>query len=216
MKRLLKSFIFTTIFFSVTALADSKTPTTVSIPLQSDFTPAKAVGLIISKKDVKQVANAQVDEIGQNRYIVSFVVDKATTPLTTTLSAIAFSEDEQQSVMADVKAFGNVLIPPAKEVCISADKINITQRVKSIAVQRKLIAIRQERRNNQRNEFLNTFDEETKAQLDKLAHALGIPTEPPIDSEELHPAELVDRLSRLEHALLNYLAGRAKIEGKQE
>ena len=218
MKRLTKSFILIAALFSMigTASADSKTVTTVSIPLKADFKPTKVLGLIIAKKDVKQVPNAQIDQVGPNEYIVSFAVDKAKTPLTTTLSAIAFSEDEKQSVFSDVKAFGNVMIPPAKEECISADKEKITAKVKSISMQKRLISIREERRVNQRNEFLAVFDQKTLTKLYSLSTALGIPTEPAFDSEELHPADLVDRLSRLEHALLNYLAGRAVIEGKRD
>lgn len=216
MKKIIKCFIFMTILFSEVVLADSKTLTTVSIPLKADFRPAKALGLIISKKDVKQVWNAQVEEVDSNSYIVSFSVDKATTPLTTPLSAIAFSSDEKQNAFADVKAFGNVLFPPAEQECISANKENLTTRVKSIAVQKKIVSIREARRQNKRNEFLASFDDKTKNKLDTLAVALGIPKEPALDSEELHPAILVDRLSRLEHALMNYLVGREKIEGNLE
>ena len=209
-----KNLLLIATLFSATATADSKTMTAVSIPLKADFVPTKALGLIISKKDVKQVADTQLNEIGPNKYLVSFSVDKDTTPLSTTLSAIAFSEDEKQSAFSDVKAFGNVITPPAKDICISADRENITARVKSIAVYKKLITIRKERWKSSRDEFLYTIDKKTQKKLISLAKGLGIPTEPTFDDPKLHPAELVDRLSRLEHALRNYLTGREMIENK--
>ena len=166
--------------------------------------PKKAVGIIFSARSSHQVEETSISKVGDKLYEISFLAPRTVVQNDSVASAIAY--DENGSVF-----FANVtpaLAPETKEIlasipeCPGEDGSRLTG-VTSPGTLQQLIDVRTERMNIVRLKISRIMDESFLTKLNKFEEAFGL-SHPSELSADLPADELIERLSRINHAVRKY------------
>lgn len=176
----------------------------VKVKVEAKPEPSKAIGIVLSAGETLQINDTTIEKVGDKLYDISFKVD-----------ASALSEDSVATAMA-FNSNGDVVfanVTPAllsSTAALVASIPNCPPEDPSLAIQfnhfgplQQLVDVRIARTELLRSNITSMLTPELTQRLQQLETALGLSRQEPLSSS-LPPAELVDRLSRLDLALKKY------------
>lgn len=179
-------------------------PVTVNVRVEAKPEPKKAVGIVLSSGSSVEIQDTTIKKIGDKLYSISFRVDRAALRPDSVATAMAFDENGTASfanvtaeLLADTRA-ANAHIPE----CPPEDPSGIIQRGQQGQLQ-ELIDVRTERSQLSHAKIQEALDEQFLTKLRRFESAFGLGSGDDL-SADLPPATLVDRLSRITHALKKY------------
>lgn len=179
-------------------------PITVNVQVEAKPEPKKAIGMVLSAGRTIEVQETTIKKVGEKLYLISFVIDRNVVRKDSVATAMAF--DENGTV-----TFANVspeLLSDNKNLlaqipnCPAEDPsavVNIDQQ----GPLQKLVDVRAERAELARLKISTMLDEDFLEKLHRFEDAFGLDKSEDINAS-LPPEVLVDRLSRIAHAVKKY------------
>ncbi len=184
--------------------ADSSGGVPVKVRLEAKPEPSKAVGILFSSGSSRQFTDASISKIGDKLYEITFNVPQASLREDSVATAIGFDQ-------AGAVSFANVVPARTSESqellasipeCPGEDGSKVAT-LASPGTLKQLVDVRIERMNIVRFKIARLMDQDFLAKLQKFEEAFGLKYATPL-SPELPAAELIDRLSRVSHAVKKY------------
>jgi len=181
-------------------------PLVVKVKVESKPDPTKAVGLIISASETIEITDTKIEKVGDKLFDISFSVDPA-----------ALRDDSVATAMA-FNAAGEIVFANVTPALLSGGAAMLSSipdcppEDPSFAIQfnqfgplQQLVDVRTERAELVRFKISRILTPEFSQRLTQLEGALGLSRPEPL-SAALSAGELIDRVSRLDHALKKYKA----------
>jgi len=178
-------------------------PVTVKVKVEMKPDASKAVGLIISTTETQQIPETTIEKVGDKLFDITFKVDRSSLSADSVATAMAFNA-------AGEIAFANVTPVLDIDATSIASIPDCPAEDPSFAIQfnqygplQQLVDVRTERAELARFKISKLLTPDFAHRLTELENALGLKRPDPL-SASLPAGELVDRLSRLDHALKKY------------
>jgi len=194
------------LFSAQAALAQAQgAPSQVTVKVKVEMKPdaSKAVGLVISTTETLQIPETTVEKVGDKLFDITFKVDRSVLSADSVATAMAFN------AAGDI-AFANVTPVMDIDAASIASIPDCPAEDPSFAIQfnqygplQQLVDVRTERAELARFKISKVLTPDFAHRLTELENALGLKRSEPLSSS-LPAGELVDRLSRLDHALKKY------------
>lgn len=183
-------------------------PVTVRVEAKPD--PVRAVGLVFSSKSSKPIPETTIKKIGDKLFEIDFVVPQADIQADSVATAIAYDE-------AGNTFFANVtpaLLENTRDIISSipecpGQKADQAALLNGPGTLKQLVDFRSERVDLLRLKISRAMNPTLLAKLQKFEEAFGL-KRPSLLSADLPTPELIDRLSRLQHALKKFQAQKVK------
>lgn len=207
MKKLLSSTILFLLFFLVnvsSSFAKEIEMVTIYITAESEKVPTDSTGLLFFSDHLEEINNCDIQEIGTNKYIVSFQISKNKFRKVKFFNAILLNDSGNPS-------FGVMHSPETAthdgilDSCPLKDPSQALKTSQDYAVYERIIKLKKGRVESEKKVFLDTLDPKTEKNLRILGEKLGIFNNSDISELKEKPLELVYELSKLEEALKIYL-----------
>lgn len=179
-------------------------PITVNVRVEAKPEPKKAIGMVLSAGRTVEIAETTIKKAGEKLYIISFVVDRNIVRKDTVATAIAFDENGNVSfanVSPELLSDGKTLLSRIPE-CPPEDPSAIVKLDQQGPLQ-QLVDVRKERAELARLKISRMLDESFLQKLHRFEDAFGLDKSEEL-SGSLPPDVLVDRLSRITHAVKKY------------
>jgi len=192
--------------FALPAFAQlpSNEPILVNVQVEAKPEPKKAVGMVLSAGETIEIPNATITKSGEKLYTISFSVDRALVRDDTVATAMAFDEKGHASfanVTPGLASGAHNAIARIPD-CPGEDPSMVMQLEQHGPLQ-QLVDVRTERADLARLKLTRLLDDTFLAKLARFEQAFGLEKLEPIDATL--PADvLVDRLSRITHAVKKY------------
>jgi len=206
-RRIALHLLIATVTFFVTSTAfaiDLSQGIPVKVRLEAKPEPTRAVGIVFSSGKSRQFTGTTISKIGDKLYEITFAVPRSNLTDDSVATAIGFDE-------AGTVSFANVVpaLPSESQEILSSipecpgeDGAHAAA-LTSPATLQQLIDVRLERMNIVRFKIARVMDQDFLAKLQKFEEAFGLKYSTAL-SPELPAAELIDRLSRISHAVKKY------------
>lgn len=208
MKRphIISGIAFSLLFISTRSYAGDIFGETVKVTVRAESKPnlVEATGIVFSAKSSLNIPETTINKIGDKLYEISFSVPRSKIQPDSVASALA-KDDIGGAV------FGNVtpaitsesrdLLTSVPE-CPGEDSSKITT-ISTPGALKQLVDVRAERLDIVRLKIKRAMDGNVLAKLTKFEEAFGLNRANEL-SADLPAAELIERLSRIEHALRKY------------
>jgi hypothetical protein len=199
---------FFSLTFSSLAYSLDLPGSNVSIAVRVESKPAlvRARGIVFSSRSSLEIPDTEITKIGDKLYEITFSVPHSKVESDSVASAIATDENGANVFAAVTPAFDSAakdLIASVPE-CPAEDSsraVNTT----SPGTIKQLVDVRAERMEIVRLKIKRAMDGNVLEKLAKFEEAFGLTRASEL-SPDLPPAELFDRLSRIQHALRKYQA----------
>lgn len=176
----------------------------VVVRAESKPTLVKASGIVFSSGSSTNISDTTISKIGDKLYEISFSVPRSKLQPDSVASAIATDE-------AGATVFGNVtpalnsegrdLLASVPE-CPGEDSSKVTT-ISTPGALKQLVDVRAERLDIVKLKLKRAMDQNVLAKLAKFEEAFGLSRSADL-SPDLPAADLIERLSRIEHALRKY------------
>jgi hypothetical protein len=179
-------------------------PLTVNVRVEAKPEPKKAIGLVLSTGRTIEIPDTTIKKIGEKLYLITFVVDRNIVRKDTVATAMAFDENGTVSfanVSPELLSESKTLISRIPE-CPPEDPSAIVKLDQQGPLQ-QLVDVRSERAEIARLKISRMLDEQFLAKLQRFEDAFGLQKSEEL-SADLPPEVLVDRLSRITHAVKKY------------
>jgi hypothetical protein len=179
-------------------------PLTVNVRVEAKPEPKKAVGMVLSAGRTVEFPETTIKKVGEKLYIVSFIVDRNIVRKDSVATAMAFDENGNVSfanVSPELLSDGKTLISRIPE-CPSEDPSAIVKLDQQGPLQ-QLVDVRNERAELARLKISRMLDESFLTKLHRFEDAFGLDQSEELTAS-LPPEVLVDRLSRITHAVKKY------------
>lgn len=179
-------------------------PLTVNVRVEAKPEPKKAIGLVLSSGRTIEIPDTTIKKIGEKLYLISFVVDRNIVRKDTVATAMAFDENGTVSfanVSPELLSESKTLISRIPE-CPPEDPSAIVKLDQQGPLQ-QLVDVRSERAEIARLKISRMLDEQFLAKLQRFEDAFGLQKSEEL-AADLPPEVLVDRLSRITHAVKKY------------
>ena len=182
----------------------------VAVRVESKPTLVSAVGIVFSARSSFEVTDTTVTKIGDKLYEVTFSVPRSKIQPDTVASAIGTNE-EGGSLFASVTP---ALMSEARDLLASVPECPGQDSSRAVTTTtpgtlKQLVDVRAERMDIVRLKIKRSIDATVLAKLTKFEEAFGLSRASEL-SADLPPAELIDRLSRIQHALRRYQSYKPK------
>lgn len=179
-------------------------PITVNVQVEAKPEPKKAIGMVMSSGRTIEIQETTIKKVGEKLYLVSFIVDRNIVRKDSVATAMAFDEN------------GNVTFANVSPELLSENK-NLLSRIPDCPAEdtsavvkldqqgplQKLVDVRTERAEIARLKISTMLDEAFLEKLHRFEDAFGLDKSEEITAT-LPPEVLVDRLSRITHAVKKY------------
>lgn len=179
-------------------------PLTVNVRVEAKPEPKKAIGMVLSAGRTVEIAETTIKKIGEKLYLISFVVDRNIVRKDSVATAMAFDENGAvtfANVSPELLSESKTLISRIPD-CPAEDPSAVVKLDQQGPLQ-QLVDVRSERAEIARLKISRMLDEDFLSKLQRFEDAFGLDK-----SEELNasipPEVLVDRLSRITHAVKKY------------
>ena len=182
----------------------------VTVRVESKPTLVRATGIVFSSRASFEVPETTITKVGDKLYEVRFSVPRSKLQPDSVASAIAIDENGGNvyaSVTPALTAEAQDLLMSVPE-CPGEDSSHAVTTT-TPGTLKQLVDVRAERMDIVRFKIRRTMDGSVLAKLSKFEEAFGLTRTDPL-SPDLPPAELIDRLSRIQHALRKYQAQRPR------
>lgn len=179
-------------------------PLTVNVRVEAKPEPKKAIGLVLSTGRTTEIPDTTIKKIGEKLYLISFVVDRNIVRKDTVATAMAFDENGAVSfanVSPELLSESKALVSRIPD-CPPEDPSSIVKLDQQGPLQ-QLVDVRSERAEIARLKISRMLDEQFLAKLQRFEDAFGLQKSEEL-SANLPPEVLVDRLSRITHAVKKY------------
>jgi hypothetical protein len=179
-------------------------PITVNVQVEAKPEPKKAIGMVLSSGRTIEIQDTTIKKIGEKLFLISFVVDRNIVRRDSVATAMAFDENGNVSfanVSAELLSDNKNLLSRIPE-CPAEDPSAIVKLDQQGPLQ-KLVDVRTERAEIARLKISKMLDEEFLDKLHRFEDAFGLDKSEEL-SASLPPEVLVDRLSRITHAVKKY------------
>lgn len=179
-------------------------PLTVNVRVEAKPEPKKAIGLVLSTGRTMEIPDTTIKKIGEKLYLITFVVDRNIVRKDTVATAMAFDENGTVSfanVSPELLSESKTLISRIPE-CPPEDPSSIVKLDQQGPLQ-QLVDVRSERAEIARLKISRMLDDQFLAKLQRFEDAFGLQKSEEL-SADLPPEVLVDRLSRITHAVKKY------------
>ena len=179
-------------------------PLTVNLRVEAKPEPKKAVGLVLSTGRTVEIPATTIEKIGEKLYLISFVVDRNIVRKDSVATAMAFDENGNvtfANVSPELLSESKSLISRIPE-CPPEDPSAAVKLDQQGPLQ-QLVDVRTERAEIARLKITRMLDEQFMSKLRRFEDAFGLDTSEEL-SANLPPEVLVDRLSRITHAVKKY------------
>ena len=192
------------------AIAPDKGSIPVTVRVEAKPDPVRAVGLVFSATSSKPIPATTIKKIGDKLFEIDFVVPQADIETDSVATAIAYDE-------AGNTFFSNVspaLRDNTKDLIAAipecpGQKADQAALLNGPGTLKQLVDFLSERVNLLRLKISRTMIPTVLAKLQKFEEAFGLKRSSPL-SADLPAPELIDRLSRLQHALKKFQMEKAK------
>jgi hypothetical protein len=170
-----------------------------------------ATGIVFSSRSSFEVQETSITKIGDKLYEITFSVPRSKVQPDSVASARATNE-EGVSVFAGVTP---AIMSEAKDLlasipeCPGEDSSRAALTTTTPGTLKQLVDVRAERMEIVRLKIKRAMDGNALAKLTKFEEAFGLTRSQEL-SADLPPAELIDRLSRIQHALRKYQSYKPK------
>jgi hypothetical protein len=195
---------------SYSTLSYAADPLAITVTVEAKPDPIRAVGLVFSSAGSKEIADTKITKIGDKLFQVEFSVDRASLREDSVASAVAYDASGTASyanvtpaLLSETRA-----IIEAIPDCPAEDVSKIAQ-VTSPGTLQQLVDVRAERAELVRTRIARVLDPKFLAKLQKFEEVLGL-SRPTELSAQLPAPELIDRLSRIDHAYKKYQSEKPK------
>lgn len=179
-------------------------PITVNVQVEAKPDPKKAIGMVLSSGRTIEIQETTIKKVGEKLFMISFVVDRNIVRKDSVATAMAFDEN------------GNVTFANVSPELLSDNK-NLLSRIPDCPAEdpsavvkldqqgplQKLVDVRTERAEIARLKISTMLDEDFLEKLHRFEDAFGLDKSEEITAS-LPPEVLVDRLSRITHAVKKY------------
>lgn len=189
-------------------IPSSAAPVTVRVESKPNL--VRATGIVFSSRTSFQVAETAITKIGDKLYEVRFAVPRSKLQPDSVASAIAVDENGA-NVFAGVTP---AITAEAQDLLMSVPECPGEDSSRAVTTTtpgtlKQLVDVRAERMEIVRLKIRRAMDGNVLAKLTKFEEAFGL-TRAEALNPDLPPAELIDRLSRIQHALRKYQAQRPR------
>jgi hypothetical protein len=179
-------------------------PLTVNVRVEAKPEPKKAIGMVLSAGRTVEIPETSIKKIGEKLYLISFVVDRNIVRKDSVATAMAFDENGTASfanVSPELLSESKTLISRIPE-CPAEDPSALVKLDQQGPLQ-QLVDVRSERAEIARLKISKILDEQFLDKLHRFEDAFGLDKSEELDAN-LPPEVLVDRLSRITHAVKKY------------
>jgi hypothetical protein len=183
----------------------------VAVRVESKPPLVSATGIVFSSRSSFEVQETSITKIGDKLYEITFSVPRSKVQPDSVASARATNE-EGVSVFAGVTP---AIMSEAKDLlasipeCPGEDSSRAALTTTTPGTLKQLVDVRAERMEIVRLKIKRAMDGNALAKLTKFEEAFGLTRSQEL-SADLPPAELIDRLSRIQHALRKYQSYKPK------
>jgi hypothetical protein len=182
-------------------------PIPVKVRLEIKPDPTKAVGILLSTTGVQEVSETAINKIGERLFEISFTVDRAgltqdtvaTAMATTAEGTVAFA-NVTPALLSDTQA-----ITGSVPVCEGEDPTSVAV-LNQLGPLRQLVDVRTERSKFAREKIRRVLDGSMVSRLSRYEKSFGLDQNKIPLSADLPAEELLDRLSRINFALVEFKA----------
>jgi hypothetical protein len=179
-------------------------PLTVNVRVEAKPEPKKAIGMVLSAGQTVEIPDTTIKKVGEKVYLISFVVDRNMVRKDSVATAMAFDENGTVSfanVTPELLSDGKTGVSRIPE-CPAEDPSAIVKPDQQGPLQ-QLVDVRTERAELARLKISRMLDESFLTKLHRFEDAFGLDKSEEL-SANLAPEALVDRLSRITHAVKKY------------
>jgi hypothetical protein len=179
-------------------------PLTVNVRVEAKPEPKKAIGMMLSAGRTVEIPETTIKKIGEKLYLISFVVDRNIVRKDSVATAMAFDENGTvtfANVSPELISEGKSLISHIPE-CPAEDPSAVVKLDQQGPLQ-QLVDVRSERAEIARLKISRMLDEQFLSKLQRFEDAFGLEKSEDLNAN-LPPDVLVDRLSRITHAVKKY------------
>jgi hypothetical protein len=185
-------------------------PVAITVRVEAKPEPVRAVGLIFSSSGSQEIADTKINKIGDKLFQIEFSVDRSILHQDSVASAIAYDANGTASYANVTPA----LLSEARTLLESipdcpAEDISKIAQLTSPGTLQQLVDVRAERAELVRTRIARVLDPKFLAKLQKFEEVLGL-SRPTELSPQLPAPELIDRLSRIDHAYKKYQSEKPK------
>ena len=181
----------------------------ISVWVEAKPEPVRAKGLIFSSTSSQEVADASVKKIGDKLYEVSFAVNRSSLQEDSVATAVVYDADGKASyanVTPALLSETRSILGSIKE-CPPEDTTSIAL-LNGPGTLQQLVDVRTERMQLIRLRIARVMDKNFLAKLKKFEQVLGLTRADEL-SADLSAPELIDRLSRIDHAVKKFQSSKS-------
>jgi hypothetical protein len=179
-------------------------PLTVNVRVEAKPEPKKAIGMVLSAGRAVEIQETTIKKIGEKLYLISFVVDRNIVRKDSVATAMAFDENGTvtfANVSPELLSESKTLISHIPE-CPAEDPSAVVKLDQQGPLE-QLVDVRSERAEIARLKISRMLDEDFLSKLQRFEDAFGLDKTEELNAN-LPPEVLVDRLSRITHAVKKY------------
>ena len=179
-------------------------PLTVNVRVEAKPEPKKAIGMVLSAGRTVEISETTIKKIGEKLYLISFVVDRNIVRKDSVATAMAFDENGAvtfANVSPELLSESKTLISRIPD-CPAEDPSAVVKLDQQGPLQ-QLVDVRAERAEIARLKISRMLDEDFLSKLQRFEDAFGLDKTEELNAS-LPPEVLVDRLSRITHAVKKY------------
>lgn len=176
----------------------------VSVWVEAKPEPVRAKGIVFSTAKSQEIAEATIKKIGDKLYEVSFMVNRAALQDDSVATAVVYDADGKASyanVTPALLSETRNILSSLKE-CPPEDAGSVAL-LNSPGTLQQLVDVRAERAQLVRLRIARVLDKGFLAKLKKFEQVLGLSRVEEL-SADLPAPELIDRLSRIDHAIKKF------------
>lgn len=179
-------------------------PLTVNVRVEAKPEPKKAIGMVLSAGRTVEIPETTIKKIGEKLYLISFVVDRNIVRKDSVATAMAFDENGAvtfANVSPELLSESKTLISRIPD-CPAEDPSAVVKLDQQGPLQ-QLVDVRSERAEIARLKISRMLDDDFLSKLQRFEDAFGLDKSAELNAS-LPPEVLVDRLSRITHAVKKY------------
>ena len=179
-------------------------PLTVNVRVEAKPEPKKAIGMVLSAGRTVEISETTIKKIGEKLYLISFVVDRNIVRKDSVATAMAFDENGAvtfANVSPELLSESKTLISRIPD-CPAEDPSAVVKLDQQGPLQ-QLVDVRSERAEIARLKISRMLDEDFLSKLQRFEDAFGLDKTEELNAS-LPPEVIVDRLSRITHAVKKY------------
>ena len=191
-------------------LPGNSIPVTVWVEAKPE--PVRAKGLVFSSTDSREVADATLKKIGDKLYEVSFSISRGALQEDSVATAVVYDADGKASyanVTPALLSETRSILGSIKE-CPPEDTASVAL-LNSPGTLQQLVDVRTERMQLIRLRISKLLDKNFLAKLKKFEQVLGLSRADEL-SANLPASELIDRLSRIDHAIKKFQNSKGSVK----